>query len=300
MQLWILITIFAAFMQAVRTALQKGLMGRLSLEAVTWTRFGFGFPFTVLYLLALMGMGFVVPEANALFVLYCLAGGVAGIAATAFLVALFSYRNFAVGTTYAKTEALQTAVLGALLFGEYLSFAGSIAIVMGAFGIVMISLFEKHLSAAAILRAVTQKQALIGVAAGAGFALAGLFIRKAVFALDGDSYIMNAALTLVTMTGIQVAILGSWIAKRDRGAFGEMLACWKPSLLVGITSALGSIGWFTAFALTQAAYVKTVGQVELIFTLFITHKIFKEKVTAKEVMGMLLVVGGILLLAYVG
>jgi drug/metabolite transporter (DMT)-like permease len=73
---------------------------------------------------------------------------------------------------------------------------------------------------------------------------------------------------------------------------------WKRSILVGITSAIGSIAWFTAFALTQAAYVKTVGQIELLFSIFVTQKIFKEGISRIEIISILFIVSSIVLLIY--
>ena len=61
---------------------------------------------------------------------------------------------------------------------------------------------------------------------------------------------------------------------------------------------LGSVGWFTAMALQNAAYVRAVGQVELIFTFLTSVKVFKEKVTVNEVFGTVLIVGGILVLLF--
>ncbi len=61
---------------------------------------------------------------------------------------------------------------------------------------------------------------------------------------------------------------------------------------------LGSVGWFTAMALQNAAYVRAVGQVELIFTFLTSVIVFKEKVTVNEVFGTVLIVGGILVLLF--
>ena len=58
------------------------------------------------------------------------------------------------------------------------------------------------------------------------------------------------------------------------------------------------MGWFTAMALQNAAYVRAVGQVELIFTFLTSVIVFKEKVTVNEVFGTVLIVGGILVLLF--
>ena len=65
---------------------------------------------------------------------------------------------------------------------------------------------------------------------------------------------------------------------------------------MGITGTLGSIGWYTAFALQEAAIVKTLGQVEFIFTVAITYLFFKERISKVEWIGMVLVLASILLL----
>ena len=54
MELWIPITIAAAFMQNLRSALQKYLKGRLSTGGATYSRFFYAVPFAWLYLAALV------------------------------------------------------------------------------------------------------------------------------------------------------------------------------------------------------------------------------------------------------
>ena len=50
MPTWILITISAAFLQNIRSVLQKHLKGALSTTGATFVRFGFGVPFALLFL----------------------------------------------------------------------------------------------------------------------------------------------------------------------------------------------------------------------------------------------------------
>ena len=56
---------------------------------------------------------------------------------------------------------------------------------------------------------------------------------------------------------------------------------------------LSSLGWFTAFTLQNAAYVRALGQVDIVFTLGASILFFKERVTAREIFGVLLVSAGI-------
>ena len=86
-ELWIPITIVAAFMQNARSALQKHLKGRLSTLGATYVRFLYAWPFALLYLLALDHWGGMeMPDFNGIFLLYCVLGGVSQIVFGRFLV----------------------------------------------------------------------------------------------------------------------------------------------------------------------------------------------------------------------
>ena len=114
--IWIPITLFAVVMQTVRTAGQKHLTVHLDPIAVTLVRFLFGLPFAALYLACIaFGTDATIPAPTLTFVGYIVLGGVGQIIATVLLIYLFSLRNFAVGTTYARTEAFLTAFIGAAL-----------------------------------------------------------------------------------------------------------------------------------------------------------------------------------------
>jgi uncharacterized membrane protein len=59
---------------------------------------------------------------------------------------------------------------------------------------------------------------------------------------------------------------------------------------------LGSLGWFTAFALTNAAYVRALGQIELVFSYLSAVFFFRERVTRIEVIGIGMLILGIVVL----
>ncbi len=72
----------------------------MSTGGATYARFIFALPFAVLYVAALAAApGFALPAPHATFALYTGIGGLAQILATALLIYLVSFRNFAVGTT---------------------------------------------------------------------------------------------------------------------------------------------------------------------------------------------------------
>ncbi|MEM6897537.1 MAG: EamA/RhaT family transporter, partial [Pseudomonadota bacterium] len=111
--MWIPVTLFAAFIQSVRFVLQKQLrMTALSTAGATFSRFLFAWPL-LLALSLLYGtvQGYAMPGTPGAFWAYGLTGAMAQIVATMCTVALFQYRNFAVGVTFKKTEVLQTALM---------------------------------------------------------------------------------------------------------------------------------------------------------------------------------------------
>jgi len=84
---------------------------------------------------------------------------------------------------------------------------------------------------------------------------------------------------------------------------GQYRIIWnnrKVCLLVGVSSVMGTIGWATAFTLEQAAYVKSLAQVEFVFTLAASYWFFKERSTPRELCGIALVITGIILLVLFG
>ncbi|HEX5092380.1 MAG TPA: EamA/RhaT family transporter, partial [Burkholderiales bacterium] len=68
---------------------------------------------------------------------------------------------------------------------------------------------------------------------------------------------------------------------------------WRPSLFAGFMGAAASAGWFSAFALQGAAYVRTLGLVELFFSYAVSRKLFRERFSPRELGGMALLAVGI-------
>ena len=59
---------------------------------------------------------------------------------------------------------------------------------------------------------------------------------------------------------------------------------------VSVCSFLASLGWFTAMSMQSVAIVKTLGQIEILFSLLISVYFFKEKLAKTEHIGLFLVV----------
>jgi drug/metabolite transporter (DMT)-like permease len=297
LQLWIPITLFAAFCQNLRSALQKHLKGQLSTSGATFSRFFYAVPFAALYATGLATLaGFPVPQPNPTFVLYAGVGGICQIIATALLLYLFGFRNFAVGTTYSKTETVQTAIFGIVILGDPIGLWAIVAILVSLAGVMAISVATTHIRARSLLTSLTHKTALIGIASGTFFGISAVSYRGASLSLGGEGFLMQAAFTLACVTVFQTLVMAVYMRLREPGQITKVIAAWRVAGLVGLSGMMGSAGWFTAMTIQNAAYVRALGQIELVFTFAASYFFFHEKTNRIELTGIILVIGGILLL----
>lgn len=288
---WIFYTLFAAFMQAVRTAGQKHLVSNLSVSVVTWSRYGFGLPPAILYLIFCYWKFADSPVTFGLtFWVYTFVAALAQVIATGLLVKLFSLRNFAVGTTYAKTEAILAAVLATILFGKSISLTAWIAVLIGALGVMFVTL-QKSQNPAQGLK--SHRQLIYGLGAGVMFAITSVFIREANLVLDASTE-LSAAIILVLSLLIQGIISTIWVHWENPKNWQLIKSHSKTGWFIGLTGTLGSIGWYTAFGFQEAALVKTLGQIEFLFTILLTIYFFREKISKAEWVGMIFVLVAIL------
>jgi drug/metabolite transporter (DMT)-like permease len=294
--LWIPVTVAAAFLQCLRTALQKRLTGALSAEGANFIRYVYGAPVALLLLVLLArGFGKDLPAPNAASLAYGALGGLTQIAATSLLIRAFTYRSFVVGTTYSKTETLQAALLAVLILGEHLDFWGWGAIVVGFLGVVVMSRAAAA-GAGSWQDDGTRKAALVGLGSGTLFGVCAVAIRASALALPSGDELERAAVTLASITTMQTAMMGAYLLIRDPRQIAEVFRLWPRTFPVGLMSVAGSAGWFFGMTLENAALVRALGQVELVFTYLASHVIFRERATAGETAGILLVAGSVVLL----
>ncbi|HEX6959886.1 MAG TPA: EamA/RhaT family transporter [Ferrovibrio sp.] len=293
---WIPITVWAAFCQTIRTAMQKYLKGRLSTNGASFTRFVYGLPLALAYLAAASYFsGRPVPQVNGEFLFWMSTGAVAQILATNLLILALTLRNFVVGTAYAKTEAIQAAVFGMVILGEPVSLAGVAAILIGTSGVLLISLRKSSRPLHDVLHSWREKSSLIGIGSGALFAVSAISFRAASLSLGEDFLPLAAATTLAWAVSLQILLMLVYLGLREPGELRRVIAAWRPGILVGMASAAGSAGWFTAMALQIAAYVRMLGMIEMVFTFLVSYLAFKEHPTRSEIVGVVLLIGGILL-----
>lgn len=291
METWIVFTLLAVVMQSVRTAGQKQIARKLSVEATTLVRFLFGLPFAAAYFFVLSTDNEAAQiEPGATFFLSASLAGVAQIVATLCLVKALTIRNFAVGTALAKTEAILTALLGALFFSAAISPLGYLSVIVGVMGLLVAS--NWRFSWQDLFHNESIKY---GLGAGLGFALASLWIRDASLSLQ-IAPTLSAATVLVYMVALQACLCLGLILWQDPNQLKLIRTNMGPSVFIGFSSVAGSVGWFTAMSLQEAALVKTLGQLEFVVTLLITYLYFGEKISGREYLGIALVSISILLL----
>ena len=308
--LWIIICIFAALMQAVRTAAQKDLNQRMSNLGTTYVRSAFGLPLMLAFLgFVLLTYGGGWPKMRLDYLLYIAGGAAAQIFATMALIYMFKLRNFAVGTMLTKVDVLMTAIIGTALFSENLSYNGVIALLVVVSGVLLMTIGRMGVRSLTG-RGVTLAESLFGKSTQIAFLCALLFtfsyllLREGLLLMEPEvgavpagvgGMFWKAAWTIVIATLMQIVVVGIWLWRTEPTVFGQMRPNARIASFIGFTSALGSMGWYTAFAMQNASYVRAVGQIEVVFTLLIAWFYFRESMTLLELSGLAVTVAGILM-----
>ena len=298
---WIPLAVFAALMQAVRTAAQKQLNQGMSTLGTTYVRSLFGLPVLLVFLSAVtLYTGRGAPDYNPLFLLHTAGGALTQVLATALLIYMFRLKNFAVGTMLTKTDLILTAIIGTLLFAEHVSPLGWVAILIVMGGVTLMLLRKTGTAAfqtrGAALSHLLGRPMQVALACALLFSFSYLFLRAATLELGTQHHFLwRAGWTVVLATALQIVCLGLWLTVKEPAVFRQMWLMRGIASFIGLTSALGSIGWYSAFALQNAAYVRAVGQIEAVFTLAISWLYFREKITRLELMGIALTVTGVLM-----
>ncbi len=288
--LWIPITLSAAAAQTARNAAQRHLTRDLGTLGATLVRFLYGLPFAVVYLIAFLAVtGERLPTAGLGYVFWTFVGGGSQIVATALLLRVLALKNFAIGVAYSKSEVIQVAIFGFVILGETVGLMVGGAIALAAAGVMLLAAPAQG----GLLKGLTSPAALLGIASGGVFAISAIGYRAAALALAPEAPGLAAACTLVFAQFIQTLMLGGYLALRQPKVVVAVARAWRVSLLAGFMGALASGCWFTAMALEPVAHVRTLGLVELLFSYLVSLRIFREHLSAKEVVGIALVTVGV-------
>ncbi|CAN7380439.1 EamA family transporter [Pseudorhodoferax sp. LjRoot39] len=287
---WIPITLAAALAQTVRNAAQRSLVSQAGTLAATLARFLYGLPFALLFVaLAQQLSGRPVPAFHAGYFGWVAMGAVAQLLATACLLKAMQQRNFIVGVAFSKTEVLQVALFSTLFLHEVPTWLAALAMLLATLGVVLLSLPARG----AVAVGGGSQAVLFGVASGACFALSAVGFRGAALAMTDVAPWLLGGWGVLWAQLLQSLLLGGWLAARDPVALATTARVWRVSILAGAMGALASTGWFTAMAIQPAADVRTLGLVEVFFSLVVSRRIFREKLRAGERWGLALVLLGL-------
>jgi drug/metabolite transporter (DMT)-like permease len=290
--LWIPFTIIAALGQVARNAMQRQLTGPLGTWGATNIRFLFGFPFSLIFFaIVMVASGDPVPWPTAVFWPWLLLGAFSQIVGTGLMLLAMNDRSFVVTTAYLKTEAIQTAIFGFVFLGDHLTLLKIVAILIASAGVIIAALRPGAAKGFADL-----KPTALGLGAAAAFALSAVGFRGAVIVVPGVSFVTAASFTLVFGLFVQTFVLSIYLVARAPGVLRKIFGLWRPSVLAGFVGAFASQFWFLAFALTAAANVRTLALVEVLFAQAVAYYSFKQPLSARELVGIALILVGVALL----
>jgi drug/metabolite transporter (DMT)-like permease len=289
--MWIPITLAAATFQILRTSRQHQLRSVLSVNGAGFVRYAYGFPLALSVAVITFGLvGRPLPAPPLHFWPIIAGAGAAQILGTVALLRAFDLRDFAIGTVYAKTEVILVAVVATVGLGEALLPLGWLAVFVCTAGVVWLAAPTRLLD---ILGSARDPAALMGVLAAAGFAAAAVGIRAASTSMDGPTW-SRALLTLTVMLGMQTLMNAAHLLLSDRGQLVEVARVWRLALPVGVLSLCGSVGWAVAVTLTNAAKVRTLGQVEIVIAFAISTWVLHERHARAEYLASAMVLVGVI------
>jgi drug/metabolite transporter (DMT)-like permease len=315
--MWVLVTLVAAGFQTVRTALQHRLRDVLSVGGSGFVRYLYGAPLALAAVGVMVAAGIDLQAPPARFWPIVATAGAAQVVATVCLIKAFDTSNFAVGTVYSKTEVVQTAILSAVLLGEPLSPIGWVAAVVVFLGVVALATSNSPRAAVApstprfwhSCRSATSRRDVLlrheramgfGLAAGGLFGITAICMRAGSTSLGDAPAVVRALLTLATMNTMQTMMQGAYLAVVEPRQITAAVRHWRSSAVVGVLSVCGSAGWTLAFTLQNAAKVRTLGQVELLFTFVAARWWIGERHSFRQYAAAAVVVAGVLMVVVTG
>ena len=289
---WIIFTISGAFFQNLRSSLQKKLNKDLSIIASTYVRFAFALPFAVIVFFLNFGnfeiIFQIIEQKNFLYL--TIIASVLQIMFTFTLLYLFKFSNFVVGTSLSKTEVIQVAIFEYFLLKDKLNVFGIFGIIIATIGVIIISIKDLKLFFSNFFSKIT----LIGLATGLFLGLSVVFFRAATLSLeDFSSNFDRAIITLFFGLVVQTFLISIYLFIFERSEFKKFRDNKLESCLAGLAGFLATLSWFFAFTFIQASFVRALGQVEIFFSFMSSKYFFKEKITAIEIIGIIIFVIGV-------
>lgn len=282
---WILLTLMAAFMQAWRNAFQKQLSSTVDVYGVTLARFIFGLPLAIIYIASLYHFQPIkgITHFTGHYWFYIIIAALSQIMATILMVQLFKQRNYAIGVGLAKSEAIVAALIAVAVLNDHLSILGWLGVLIGGFAVFL-------LSKGGASKSLSLPTLLIGLGSGLCFAITSLLVREASLELSNLPFLHRASWVLLSVISFQCTVMLIYLGLFSRQTLVNMWDRLGLTFKVSFCSFMASLGWFSAMSIQSVPIVKTLGQIEILFSMLISAYFFKEKLARAEHWGLGLVV----------
>ena len=294
---WVLITAIASLSQTLRSVFQKNLIEDVGVLASAYSRFIFALPFVALLSVLFLDTRELVILKNfsSTTWFFLIAASICQILFTIVLIKLFTLRSFAIGVAFSKTEVIQTALLEIIIVGFILTSQVLLAIIIGFMGMLFMS--KQKLIGNLGYNTLFFKQVTLGVSCGIFLGLSSVLYKVALDSVTSELIYKKVLILSCLALVFQSAIFGIYIlvAEGTQNALKLMLT-WKRGLPVGFFASVATFCWFYAFSLADATLVRAVGQLEIVFSVFLSVIFFKERITGFELIGMSLITISILAL----
>ena len=267
----------------------------LDVFTTSWSRFILPFPFAIIAVVSTF------QSYNFEFFHYILINALFQILGNIFLIKTIQTKNFSVGVAFSKTEIIQALILGFLLYNFRFNFIEISAIFLAFIGIILLAKinFKNFKDFTKSLKNIAT---LYGVLCGFCFGITSYNIQFASNYLISDGFNSIRASTVVLLYTIFFQNIFFIIFKSfQKRLFSDvkklfLIENYHKFLLTSLSSFIGSICWYGAYAIGNVIHVKTVGQLEIIASMLVSKFYLKEKNTIKENLGIIFIIIAILLI----
>lgn len=299
--MWVLLSLLAGSLQVWRNASLRALGRSVPHLLSTWARFTFLLPFvgTVLLVTALVWPW---PQLGPGFWGWTAACALFQSTANLCLAAAFRSVPFSRVVVLHKLEVAMAPFAGALWFHEVPSQLAVVGILLCVCGAIALNAAARP---GAPLRSLWRLDRGSSWALGSAVSvvLASYFLKQGTLAFvadnaalpDGRSHFLAAVHALVHASWLQSLVLLLWIRLRSPQQFRFLRTHLRGMLRLGAASAACSMCWFWAYSLQLVAYVKALGQIEVVVAALFSHFLLKERGVLRLLPAIGLVLAGILL-----
>jgi drug/metabolite transporter (DMT)-like permease len=287
--LWVILAGLAGPLQVLRNAAQRGLVADAGPWGATLVRFLFGLPFSIAIFAAVWALTpDAQPDPSARFWIAACLGALAQACATCVLLLAMGRSGFAVASVMQQASLPLSAVLGWAALGDSLSAQAWLGVAVTTVGLVTLSWPRQADGRSGLLGAG------LGLLSAATFAIAFNGFRQAGLTLEPDHPIYAGTASVVVAQIMQTAVLTLILAIGRPQALRSVTTAWRSSLGAGFFGSAASACWFSALAMAPAGQVRAVATLETPFAALVGRKLFRERLTWRQIVGGAATTGGVI------